>query len=125
MITLATLPEATAQEVFDQVAYHLLRHKKKSMTAGGFCAYLNDDGLQCVTGCLINEDEYLRSMEGNNRHGVVMLGLAPSKHEKLIGALQDIHDNFTYSCWKKMLWDLALVKGLSTVALENDQQEDE
>jgi len=40
MITLKTLPQATAQEVFDQVARHLLTQGKKSISENNqYCMY--------------------------------------------------------------------------------------
>jgi hypothetical protein len=40
MITLKTLHNATAQQVFDQVAKHLLEQDKSSRDLdGGFCEY--------------------------------------------------------------------------------------
>jgi hypothetical protein len=56
MITLETLPQATAQEVFDQVATHLLTQRQRSTTKGN-CAYRGDDGLKCAAGCLLGPDD--------------------------------------------------------------------
>ncbi len=54
-ITLATLPEATAQEVYSQVRKHLLTQKMKSIEEGKGCVYRGPDGLMCAAGCLISD----------------------------------------------------------------------
>ena len=69
MITLKTLGKATAQEVFDQVATHLLTQNERSLD-GASCSYRNCDGLKCAAGCLISDDEYDNQMEGIDWRGV-------------------------------------------------------
>ena len=56
MITLATLEQATAQQVFTQVKNHLLKQNEKSMI-NGICAYRGSNGLQCAAGCLMSDEE--------------------------------------------------------------------
>ena len=72
MITLKTLPQATAQEVFDQVAKHLLTQMKKSVAkraaesasdSKDYCMYRGFDGTKCAAGCLISDDEYKPEFE--------------------------------------------------------------
>lgn len=97
MITLATLEEATAQEVFDQVVNHLRKQNKQSL-ANSKCLYRYGD-LKCAAGCLISDEEYHRDMEGSTWLILVdKLGI-PNAHESLIFALQDIHDNGGYE-WR-------------------------
>ena len=61
MITLKTLPQATAQEVFDQVTQHLLKQGKAARSGTGACRYrveTRGEILKCAAGCLIADDEY-------------------------------------------------------------------
>ena len=102
MVTLKTLAQATGQEVFDQVATHLLTQMKRSAYLDG-CLYRSPDGLKCAAGCLIAEDEYDPEMEG---HGWVYLvdrfGFTQS-HESLIQQLQDVHDTYQPQDWLEQL----------------------
>lgn len=135
MITLATLAQATEQEVFDQVANHLLTQKER-------CAFYNDaasfysckyhyNGLKCAGGCLISDEEYERynnplSPNGNNLEGLIWkdfvdLGYAPPNHQELIRRLQIIHDSeiyFKHGGWKESLKTLAEEYRLNTKVLE-------
>ena len=118
MITLKTLPEATAQQVFDQVAAHLLKQNKTSET-GPYCAYRSEDGLKCAAGCLIGEDEYDEdAMEGQNWLALTAKDLAPHHHEGLIHALQFIHDNKDPEEWRASLRRYADVHKLDSAVLE-------
>lgn len=68
MITLKTLPNASAQQVFDQVAAHLLTQKEKAKQFNT-CKYRvehRDKVLKCAAGCLIGDDEYEGCFEGTS-----------------------------------------------------------
>lgn len=120
MITLATLPKATAQEVFDQVKSHLLKQNRQSRfspTEG--CAYRGVEGLVCAAGCLISDEEYKQRgrslMDGGNDTSwnyLVNNGHVPSYHKELINSLQEIHDEYDPEEWATALEDLADSKGL-------------
>lgn len=56
-ITLKNLHEATEQQVFDQVAGHLLTQKE--VLPSPACFYRGPNGLKCAAGCLIANDEYM------------------------------------------------------------------
>lgn len=107
-ITLATLPQATEQQVFDQVAKHLLTQNEKSMhPKSKLCLYRTSGGLKCAAGALISDEEYSPLMEMGSwrtlirRHGV-------SKHcAALISDLQYLHDGYTVSEWRDGLRRLA------------------
>ena len=67
MITLKTLPQATAQDVFDHVTQHLLKQGKRSVSSTGACQYRTEQAegvLKCAAGCLITDDEYNSKFEG-------------------------------------------------------------
>lgn len=113
-ITLKTLPQATAQEVFDQVAGHLLRQMKQCINndlSEPVCQY-RYNGLMCAAGCLIAEDEYTPEMEGLEWVSLVGEEFVPGNHEALIMDLQKIHDQWMPDNWARRLEQLAKEEGL-------------
>lgn len=107
MITLKTLEQATGQEVFDQVANHMLTQMRKSQQSGGSCAYRGLKGLKCAAGCLIADDEYSTEFENNTWLDLVQNKKVPSKHLTLIDELQNQHDATDCHKWKDGLKDIA------------------
>ena len=102
MITLKTLPQATAQEVFDQITQHLLRQGKAAKTAKGACLYrvATVEGiLKCAAGCLIADDEYDNSFEDLIWSSLINEGKVPTNYGDLIRDLQRAHDNYVPSEW--------------------------
>lgn len=97
MITLKTLPNATAQEVFDQVANHLLTQNQKSEDNEGLCFYKNRN-LKCAVGCLISEEEYSPEFENQP-----IFSLNIKTHIELLQKLQRLHDNKPIKDWKNEL----------------------
>lgn len=124
-ITLATLEQATAQQVFDQVAVHLLTQGKKSerycpQQKTDKCVYKSNEGYSCAAGCLISEDEYIDRMEGKVWAALIDRKIVKTNaHEQLICSLQDIHDDFTPEEWRYELFELASELGLNTSAIAN------
>ena len=116
-ITLATLQEASAQEVFDQVATHLLEQKKKAADGNDVCSYRADGGLKCAAGCLIATEEYLEEFEGINWNGLVDTARVPATHKLLIGDLQYLHDHTAPDTWQARLEKLAKLHTLSMPAV--------
>jgi hypothetical protein len=113
MITLKTLPQATEQEVFDHVACHLLTQSKKSLSLDGVeCQYRSFDELMCSAGCLMAEDEYRDTFEGQIWEDLVANKEVPEEHSSLIGSLQYVHDNFLPDKWPGQLSDVAFVYNL-------------
>ena len=107
-ITLATLPHATAQEVYSQVRNHLLTQRIKSMVEFHGCQYHGPDGLMCAAGCLVSDTEYLSEMEGKLWGDIVHQGMAPAVHQELISHLQLIHDMKDPADWEHCLNKLAV-----------------
>lgn len=107
MITLKTLDTATEQEVFDQVAEHLLKQMAQSRQSTG-CAYRGNNGLKCAAGCLIADDEYSEEFENIawSELGRKIPNF-PKKHSGLIQGLQAIHDTRPPVCWPYYLQKLA------------------
>lgn len=97
-ITLATLADATEQQVFDQAARHLLTQKVRSVRLQPdgdntpiYCAYRGDGGLMCAAGCFIGDDEYDERFEGTNWYEVAARN-GYHAHTELMAQLQDAHD---------------------------------
>lgn len=102
MITLKTLPQATAREVFEQVKEHLLRQGKRSEEEPDKCLY-RFGGLSCAAGCLIGDSEYNEAMEGENWRWLINRGYVPDVHKYLIASLQRIHDKYPVDQWPEAL----------------------
>jgi hypothetical protein len=121
IVTLKNLHEATAQQVFTQVATHLLTQKSRSTVYtpdnGETCAYRNGNGLMCAAGCLIADDEYEPGMDNINANwaGLQLHGYVKTqKHSNLISDLQYIHDRVKNTKeWKRELTKLAKLRELT------------
>ena len=126
MITLATLGEATEQEVFDQVATHLLTQMQKCRKEGtGYCQYRNEEGLKCAAGCLISDEEYDSRMDDNTGQKgtswrcLMDNELVPiTKHAELIAGLQHIHDSWSPDTWYEDLRMMTMNHELNTTVLD-------
>ena len=106
VITLATLPQATEQQVFDQAVTHLLTQNAQSIV-GSTCVYRGHRGAKCVGGCFIADDEYRSSLE---EHDWVMLlerERVPKEHSGFIYDLQQIHDHCPVELWEEKLKEFA------------------
>lgn len=139
-LTLATLPEATAQQVFDHVARHLLKQGAPSMASDGAgCRYRGDKGRACAAGCLMSDAEYQAldkhvapdpdlpgaSIEGKDWHQLMDHGHVPETHWPLIVALQAVHDEALDSApdqvvplWRTELRNVASSYGLDATVLD-------
>ena len=106
MITLKTLPQATAQQVFDQVANHLLNQGKKSMIEST-CRLRGEKNLMCAAGCLISDEEYNSSWEDKAWLVLAIDGAVPKNHKHLIQELQQIHDGCSVFRWREELKNIA------------------
>jgi len=118
-ITLATLSQATEQQVFDHVATHLLTQNCKSRCeSDDNCMYRGEHNLKCAAGCLIADDEYNIFLENNTWNILVRENRAPNVHRHLISALQNIHDNQPVEEWYSFLENLAFTYNLNTTAIQ-------
>ena len=121
-ITLATLSAASAQQVFDQVATHLLTQRAKSLrrASASECAYRGANETMCAAGCLMSDEEYAEAskgrIEGMRWSSVVLKGHASNVHCGLIGSLQCVHDAHDPSAWLGELICLAADYQLSDAA---------
>ncbi len=102
MITLKTLRQASAQQVYDQVKEHLMKQNAKSIR-GDTCAYRGNDGLKCAAGCLISDEEYEGIRECQDWTTQLLYNRVPNAHRKLISALQRVHDRRPVDEWRAWL----------------------
>jgi hypothetical protein len=129
-ITLATLHLSTAQEVFDQVANHLLTQNKQSKKEPKLmpgdsdaytpdCLYRGPGGLKCSIGCLMSDEEYSLEMEGKLLSAKIFKKLIVDfeKHDYLTKCLQSLHDSEEVSNWKLLLRELGQRESLNTEVL--------
>jgi hypothetical protein len=74
MITLKTLHAASLQEIFDQVAKHMLAQNAPAVyinqDGDRNCLYRTFDGRKCAVGCLIADDEYSSAIEDLGMRGL-------------------------------------------------------
>lgn len=114
-ITLKNLHLATDQQVFDQVARHLLTQNSKAKDFNRGCMYRLEttDGtiLKCAVGCLISDDEYTPEIEGLlygfSEFNKVVGDWFNCPHSHLLSDLQNTHDNYNVSEWKERLRETA------------------
>jgi hypothetical protein len=111
MITLATLEKASEQEVFNQAKKHLMTQNAQSVN-DGTCLYRGPDGLKCVGGCFMGDDEYCESFEEHDWDMLIGKGLIPEVHSGLIRELQYTHDQWGPEKWDEQLRMLAERRGL-------------
>jgi hypothetical protein len=103
MVTLATLENATEQEVKDQIEAHLLKQGKRSVSETGVCRYRGNEGCMCAAGCLISDDEYSESMESSTWNVLIHNGFVrTARHATLIRRYQLIHDMNAPEEWPRL-----------------------
>ena len=120
MITMDNINEATKQEIFDQVAKHLLEQAEPSISDENGCAYRGDNGLKCAVGCLITEDQYedtYRDFEGKVADS---LPGVDGHVGEFLDELQRIHDAIDPLLWRGELVKLARANNLNTDALKGN-----
>ncbi len=110
-ITFHNLAKASAQQVFDFVAAHMLKQNKQCKE-GDRCRYRVETGkhkkvLKCAAGCLIPRKDYQKRMEGKGWDWVSVSLDLQNPHCNLIQSLQRIHDGNTPDTWKKKLENMA------------------
>lgn len=94
MITLKTLEQATAQEVFDQVCEHLIQQNRPSCYFDGdytFSLYRTKTGLKSAIGCLMSDEEYKPEFEIQEWETLVKNYNLPNAHFKLLKDLEWVH----------------------------------
>ena len=97
------------QEIFTQVATHLLTQKRRSVK-NGICQYQGPKGTSCAVGCLIPDEFYDPEIEDVHILYLKNYITLPDFFEEEIDTLsnlQDIHDNIHPRSWKKKLSEYA------------------
>jgi hypothetical protein len=101
------------QATFDKVVNHLRRQNARAMGAFGLCRYRVVNGRRCAVGCLIPDDKYSPSLEGQS------LDLPDSSQDlraileqeghdvSLVRQLQMIHDTVLIHHWETEFEKLA------------------
>lgn len=119
------LHEATAQEVFDAVATHLLTQNKKAIDEDTLtCRYRGANNTKCAAGILISDSEYRPDVENLSMVGafnLIMENLTTKAipHESLLLELQSCHDALQPDEWKDRLQIIAETNNLNTNILNN------
>jgi len=135
----------TAQDVFDQVATHLLTQKERALVSVANknvrCAYRGVDGRKCAVGCLIADEDYNPAMEGacvawvrraladeawlTSENALLKQWLEKSGYEPLMLLLEDLqtlHDEVSViEEWPEILQSIAEKHGVSGRILKNFQ----
>lgn len=103
----------SVNKIFYKVQKHLLKQHEKSESMVAGCQYRSDNGLRCAVGCLMTDDIYDSSFEGNNVHDrLVRKALTPIvgvNYElrllklDLLERLQEVHDNEPVEHWERGL----------------------
>ena len=107
----------SVNKIFYKVQKHLLKQNERSMDLGSGCMYRSNGGLSCAVGCLMTDDIYRPSFEGESvRDSSIMEALTPIvgvNEDKrmlklyLLRELQVVHDNAHPTDWAN---DLAKIK---------------
>lgn len=93
-INLKSLPYVTAQEVFDQIAYGMLRQMKMSQIGFSYiCAYRGANKTKCAAGMIMDDSEILDEDNEKGYSTLLHEKKVPKEHFELIYGLQQIHDS--------------------------------
>lgn len=105
------------REIFNKVEKHLLKQNTRSIRVGS-CKYRTDSGLSCAVGCLMTDNMYSHTLEGESvRATEVVEALAPiigvsprhrAKKLDLLHRLQGIHDGDSITEWADKLSEVKL-----------------
>jgi hypothetical protein len=127
-ITIANLPEASAQEVFDWIVSNLLRQNHRSVGVVEAeradiltCVYRSPEGYKCAAGWVMADDEYRPEMENTAWVCLAEQGVVPSDHASLIGHAQTIHDTEIPEDWPVNFTRLAVEYNLNTWLLDKPE----
>lgn len=118
----------TKQQTFDIVAKHLLTQGRRATNLDGhICMYRAPNGDKCAAGCLIPDEQYVLSLEGQTVYGHTMYDLLRDLgHDiTLVKVLQRVHDCGDHGpveeivpSWPRLLRELAGRLGLSSAVVD-------
>ncbi len=114
---LAQVEKSTQMEVLNFVRDHLLKQGHQSVDLDGHCKYRGPKGRSCGGGCLMSDADYARlnemylrtkcdqglNIEGFSWGNLCDRDLVSRVHEKLIKALQQVHDAGSVREWPAAL----------------------
>ena len=104
--------ELNKQQVFDQIAEHLLTQSSKSHQSFNNCekyrcAYRGDEGLKCAIGALIPDEEYKPGMETKAVASLAVeffpSPLIDKSTTDFLQTFQTIHDSWEVNSWQYKL----------------------
>ncbi len=98
------------QGYFDKIAKHLLTQKKQALRDDGQCAYRAADGCECAIGCIIPDDKYSPSFEGNGiwyKPVQDAIGVENTDIFVFFIDMQRIHDGWIPEYWFWLLLSVA------------------
>ena len=100
------------QETFDKVVNQLRRQNVKALGNYGLCVYRSSNGRKCAVGCLISDDRYSPSLEGQSLEVEFANELKAILEEEghdlnLVRQLQAIHDRVFIHHWEAEFAKLA------------------
>ena len=118
------MSEVTTQDMFNTMVRHLIKQRVRSMLPGdNLCAYRGADGTKCAVGALIADEYYHFGLETNTVYNPCVLEAlqlsikreTTDDEERLLKAMQDIHDSSRFSLEDKInkMHDLAAIYGLN------------
>ena len=118
------MSEVTTQDMFNTMVRHLIKQRVRSMLPGdNGCAYRGADGTKCAVGALIADEYYHFGLETNTVYNPCVLEAlqlsikreTTDDEERLLKAMQDIHDSSRFSLEDKInkMHDLAAIYGLN------------
>lgn len=109
----------TKQEIFDAVVAHLRTQKSVSLDSKGMCAYRGKNGLKCVVGAFITDEEYSSRLEGKSV-SLISCGVNRftkfDKNLEFWGEMQMVHDFNEVSDWETKLSKIAKTHELKYTA---------
>lgn len=99
------IEELDEQGLFDYVVSHLRTQNKKAVEmVSNVCQYRAEyfgTVTKCAVGCLIGDDEYDKTMEGQLWATMAFSNAISKRHFGLITALQIIHDSHPVHIWEE------------------------
>lgn len=108
------------QEIFNKVAEHLLTQNESAVVYRAsqlkHCVYRTKEGLKCAIGCLIPDEVYTDSIEGQaigdfrsepEFWEAIWPGGWTQEREEFLTELQNIHDDTPTRSWPRGLRDFA------------------
>lgn len=124
------LVSLTAQDIFDVVAWNMLRQRVKGLGASGGCAYRGLHGTRCALGWVLPDDLYEPSMEGrgiselacdllHEGGDATRFARFALRHLTLLRELQFLHDTQRPDTWPDRLLFIGRRHGLNPSVVDH------